>query len=168
MQNASVTLLCFTSRFSSVFVLLLNIFKVIFYKKPGQKKSPLCFSVWSSVTPVFEEPNPSLCRTASKNLQFTWFLMCWWSNNLLLVCMYYCWMSAYDKTCRSGCIMNWVGFFLSSGKLSIIISPLLKPGKAPTLPLGYCPVSLTNESRVHDKCVTVLKKGGANVGQTSL
>lgn len=111
MQNASVTLLCFTSRFSSVFVLLLNIFKVIFYKKPGQKKSPLCFSVWSSVTPVFEEPNPSLCRTASKNLQFTWFLMCWWSNNLLLVCMYYCWMSAYDKTCRSGCIMNWVGFF---------------------------------------------------------
>lgn len=98
-------------RFSSVFVLLLNIFKVIFYKKPGQKKSPLCFSVWSSVTPVFEEPNPSLCRTASKNLQFTWFLMCWWSNNLLLVCMYYCWMSAYDKTCRSGCIMNWVGFF---------------------------------------------------------
>lgn len=111
MQNASVTLLCFTSRFSSVFVLLLNIFKVIFYKKPGQKKSPLCFSIWSSVTPVFEEPNPSLCRTASKNLQFTWFLMCWWSNNLLLVCMYYCWMSAYDKTCRSGCIMNWVGFF---------------------------------------------------------
>lgn len=111
MQNASVTLLCFTSRFSSVFVLLLNIFKVIFYKKPGQKKSPLCFSVWSSVTPVFEEPNPSLCRTASKNLQFTWFLMCWWSNNLLLVCMYYCWMSAYDKTFRSGCIMNWVGFF---------------------------------------------------------
>lgn len=111
MQNASVTLLCFTSRSSSVFVLLLNIFKVIFYKKPGQKKSPLCFSVWSSVTPVFEEPNPSLCRTASKNLQFTWFLMCWWSNNLLLVCMYYCWMSAYDKTCRSGCIMNWVGFF---------------------------------------------------------
>lgn len=111
MQNASVTLLCFASRFSSVFVLLLNIFKVIFYKKPGQKKSPLCFSVWSSVTPVFEEPNPSLCRTASKNLQFTWFLMCWWSNNLLLVCMYYCWMSAYDKTCRSGCIMNWVGFF---------------------------------------------------------
>lgn len=111
MQNASVTLLCFTSRFSSVFVLLLNIFKVIFYKKPGQKKSPLCFSVWSSVTPVFEEPNPSLCRTESKNLQFTWFLMCWWSNNLLLVCMYYCWMSAYDKTCRSGCIMNWVGFF---------------------------------------------------------
>lgn len=106
-----MTLLCFTSRFSSVFVLLLNIFKVIVYKKPGQKKSPLCFSVWSSVTPVFEEPNPSLCRTASKNLQFTWFLMCWWSNNLLLVCMYYCWMSAYDKTCRSGCIMNWVGFF---------------------------------------------------------
>lgn len=106
-----MTLLCFTSRSSSVFVLLLNIFKVIFYKKPGQKKSPLCFSVWSSVTPVFEEPNPSLCRTASKNLQFTWFLMCWWSNNLLLVCMYYCWMSAYDKTCRSGCIMNWVGFF---------------------------------------------------------
>lgn len=109
---------CLVETFYSPFLFLQFLFycwiflRLSFIKSQARKKSPLCFSVWSSVTPVFEEPNPSLCRTASKNLQFTWFLMCWWSNNLLLVCMYYCWMSAYDKTCRSGCIMNWVGFFI--------------------------------------------------------